>query len=312
MSLDNRYVQAERAVWEHYELEPREQFVELESPRVRLRVQEVGTGDPVLFVHGTAGNGAYWAPLIRELDGFRCLLLERPGWGSSSAIDFSATPYANLTADVLRGALDALGVERAHVVGASIGDVWALRLAQKHPARVGRVALLGGGPLVADVPVPRIIRLIASPIGAIMVRLPDKPARVKSILREVGHGATLDAGGIPDTYINWRVALSNATESMRNERDMVRAIVGRRGFRSGLTFTEDELAAIGQPTLIIYGANDPSAPLAVWERVTDLLPAGQLHVVSDSGHMPWLDDPEAVASKLHNHLREPRSATAPR
>jgi 2-hydroxy-6-oxonona-2,4-dienedioate hydrolase len=312
MSVDNRYVQAERAVWQHYGLEPREQFIELESPRVRLRVQEVGTGDPVLFVHGTAGNGPYWAPLIRELDGFRCLLLERPGWGSSSAIDFSVTPYPTLTAEVLRGALDALGVGRAHVVGASIGDVWALRLAQTYPARVGRIALLGGGPLVADVPVPRIIRLIASPIGAIMVRLPDKPARVRSILREVGHGATLDAGGIPDTYITWRATLSNTTQSMRNERAMVRAIVGRRGFRSGLTFTEEELAAIGQPTLMIYGANDPTAPLAVWERVTDLLPAGQLHVLANSGHLPWLDDPQAVASQLHNHLREPRSATAPR
>jgi pimeloyl-ACP methyl ester carboxylesterase len=79
------------------------------------------------------------------------LSLDRPraAQGLSSAIDFSRQEYKTLVADVLRGGFDALGLERAHVVGGSIGNVWALRLAERHPSRVGRVVLLGGGPIVS-------------------------------------------------------------------------------------------------------------------------------------------------------------------
>ena len=56
----------------------------------------------MLFVHGTAGPGS-WPALIRELSGFRCLVLDRPGWGLSSAVDFAGHEYQALVADMLRG-----------------------------------------------------------------------------------------------------------------------------------------------------------------------------------------------------------------
>jgi pimeloyl-ACP methyl ester carboxylesterase len=61
-------------------MRPAERFVELKSPEVRLRVLEVGVGEPILFVHGGIGPDA-WARLVRELRGFRCLVLDRPGSG---------------------------------------------------------------------------------------------------------------------------------------------------------------------------------------------------------------------------------------
>ena len=189
-----RYLEAERRLWQHYGLEPDERFLDLDAPAARLRVLEVGSGEPVLFVHGTVGPGG-WPSLISELPGFRSIVLERPGWGLSSAIDFSGQDYGTLVADVLRGALDALGLERAHVVGGSIGNVWALRLAAQHPSRVGRIVLLGGGPIVSEAGVPGIIRLLASPAGALMVRCPTtaraaldpSPVRTRSEPRRRAH-----------------------------------------------------------------------------------------------------------------------------
>lgn len=299
----DRYREAERRLWSHYGLEPSERFVELFSPAVRLRVVELGSGPPLLFIPGTAGTGPYWGSLVRKLEGFRCLLLDRPGWGLSTPLDYSSVDYRTAVADVLRGVLDALEIDRADVVGASIGDVWAVQLASRHPARVGRVVLLGGGPIVAESGAPGIIRLIASPIGAIMVRLPQKPGRVQAIMRQAGHGASLDAGRIPDEYIRWRVAFERETDSMRNERDMVRSIVSwRNGLRPGLVFEDAELAAIGQPTLLFYGTADPVGTVETWKRVVGLLPRGQLQLVDGAGHMPWLDDPSGVARHLSHFL----------
>jgi 2-hydroxy-6-oxonona-2,4-dienedioate hydrolase len=91
---------------------------------------------------------------------------------------------------------------------------------------------------------------------------------------------------------------------MRNERDMIRAIVSRRGFGPGLTFNDAELAAIRQPTLLVYGTMDPTGPLDLWRRFAGLLPEGELHTLNDGGHLPWLDDPSQVARKISHLLRE--------
>ena len=298
-----RYRQAERALWEHYDLVPTERFVELGAPAARLRVLEVGAGEPLLFVHGTAGAGPVWASLARELGDFRCLLLDRPGWGLSSAVDYSRYEYGTVIADVLAGVLDGLGIERAHVVGGSIGDLWALRMAARHSSRVNRVALLGGGPLLAEVSVPPIIRLMASPAGALMVRVRMRPDKVRSILRQVGHGSSLDAGRIPDAFVEWRAVLGSDTDSMRHERAMVRTIVEwRSGFRPGLVFDHGELAALPTPILLVQGTSDPIGSPDIWQRFVNLLPRGELQLVEDAGHMPWLDDPSGLATSLRRFL----------
>lgn len=266
---------------------------------------EVGSGETILFVHGTAGAGPVWAPIAKELEGFRCLFLDRPGWGLSSAIDYSRSEYQTLVVDVLTGTLDALGVESAHVIGGSIGNLWALRLAQARPSRVDRVVLIGGGPLFSEIDVPAIIKLLASPLGAVMARLPEKQARVLSIVRGNGHGASLDAGRM-DEFIEWRVALGRETDSMRHERDMVRSIVEWRqgSFRPGLLMKDEEVVGIDQPTLMVYGTEDPVGNVEKWEHFIDLLPQGVFRVVDGSGHMPWLDDPVRIGGLVGGFLRD--------
>jgi len=299
-----RYREAERRLWQHYGLDPTERFLDLAAPAARLRVLEVGSGDPVLFVHGTVGPGG-WASLIGSLPGFRSIVLDRPGWGLSSAVDFSGQDYGTLVAEILRGALDALELERVHVVGGSIGNVWALRLAALHPSRVGRVVLLGAGPIRSDARVPGIIRLLASPAGAVMVRLPGNRSRVHSILRGSGHGPSLANGRIPDEFIDWRVSVERETDSMRHERDMVCAIVKGKSYRPGLTFADAELGSIRQPVLHVHGTADEAVgPAESWARVADALPHGELRLVDGAGHMPWFDELDTVAGEVKRFLTE--------
>jgi len=296
------YQEAERRLWQHYDLRPAERFLDLAAPVARLRVLEVGSGDPVLFVHGTVGPGG-WASLIGKLPGFRSIVLDRPGWGLSSEVDFSGQDYGTLVAEILRGTLDALELERVHVVGGSIGNVWALRLAALHPSRVDRVVLLGAGPIRSDARVPGIIRLLASPAGAVMVRMPSNRSRLQSILQQSGHAPSLADGRIPEEFIDWRVRVERETDSMRHERDMVCAIVKGKSYRPGLTFADAELAAIRQPVLHIHGTADETvgSPES-WKRVADALPRGELHLVDGAGHMPWFDELDLVAAEVDRFL----------
>lgn len=299
-SAADRFRHAERALWTAYGLEPTERWVELPEPRVRLRVQEIGSGDPVLFIGGSAGTGAYWAPLIRELPGRRAIVLDRPGWGLSSPIDYRRTDYGKIAAKIIRGVLDELGIDRGDVVGQSIGNLWGLHAARTHRDRIGALVLLGGSPN-PEVPLPKFIKLLRSPIGSIMVRAPMKPGMLHKQLEALGHGATLARGGMRD-FVAWRLNLQRNTPSMRHERAMVQAITEGDGFRPGVHLDSGELATIEQPTLMVFGTRDPTGSPEVWRRFVDRLPDGDLELVPDAGHNVFWDDRSGVGGVVRQFL----------
>jgi prepilin-type processing-associated H-X9-DG protein len=184
------------------------------------------------------------------------------------------------------------------VVGGSIGSLWGLRLAQAHPSRVERLVLLGAGPLTPEVGVPPFVRLLRSPLGAIVVRVPERPRMVRRQLAGLGHAP----GRVPAAFVDWHVAMSRETGWARHERDMIRAMVGPGGFRPGLVPAAAELAGIGQPALMVYGTADPLGSVAVWRRFTDRLPHGDLEVVDGGGHLVWYDDPGRVGARVARFL----------
>jgi hypothetical protein len=82
-----RYREAERRLWESVGVTPTEQRLHLGRTGVTVRVQEVGQGPSVVFVHGASNCGTSWAPLVARLDGFRCVMLD--GRAVASAIHSS-------------------------------------------------------------------------------------------------------------------------------------------------------------------------------------------------------------------------------
>jgi hypothetical protein len=73
-----RYVEAERSYFAREGVAPHERYLELDRPRLRIRVLEHGAGEPVLFVHGGGGSAAQWAPLLARIRGRRLLAVDRP------------------------------------------------------------------------------------------------------------------------------------------------------------------------------------------------------------------------------------------
>jgi len=163
--------------------------------------------------------------------------------------------------------------------------------------------MLGGGPLVPEFPVPFVFRVIASPLGFAVERLGRKENVMRSIIGSSGHGASLADGRIPDAFVDWRVALQRHTPSMRNERAGLRAIIGADGWRPSIAMSDSELTEIENPTLLLQGSADPTAPLALWERVMRVLPHGEMQVVDGAGHQPWLDAPETIGAQVSRFLR---------
>ena len=114
----------------------------------KLFVTEAGAGDPVVLLHGGGPGATGVSNYSRNIDvlahRFRVIVPDLPGYGQSTKDIDHSDPFGDL-AFAIRGLLDELGIEKAHLVGNSYGGAAALRLALDRPDRVDRLILMGPG-----------------------------------------------------------------------------------------------------------------------------------------------------------------------
>ena len=299
---ERKYREVESRLWDFYGVAPKEQRVRL-SPGVTVRIQEVGSGEPVLFLHGGPNAGSTWAPLVAGLRNFRCLTLDRPGTGLSEPLRLDRTNLPGYADGFVAAILDALSIDRAHVVGSSFGGYIALRSAAHDPARVERMVLFGCPAFVPGMLMPPFIRLMSiQAVRRLMEAVPPTPAIQKSIFKQIGHGASIRAGLIPAVFIDWYVGLQRFTDTMRNDGDMIGRLASVRSFDHSLTLSNDLLRAVTAPTLFIWGEDDTFGSHAVAGPVASLLPNAELVMYPRSGHLPWLDAPDKAIAATEEFL----------
>ncbi len=319
MSVDEaKYRAVERRYWEFEGVTPTEEWLELPSTGSRVRVQVVGEGPPVLFVHGTSNNGTSWAPLATRLDGFRCLLLDRPGCGLSERLGTrfdDVEAFSSFAETLIVDVLDALELEKAAIVATSLGGYSALRTAAAHPDRVGCVVQLGwlvGAPIGET---PLVMRLAGvRALGWLIARMPMSERAVRSILAQIGLRQALEAGRVPQEMVDWFRAQLRYTDAMRNDLDSAPPIMHPiRGLNDSILLGDEVLARISAPTYFLWGAEDPFGGGDIARDFAARVPGSELEVLPGSGHVVWLDDPDRVAETTSRFLaaahHEPGSGT---
>jgi pimeloyl-ACP methyl ester carboxylesterase len=287
---------AEERLWSSLDARPSERFIRLRSSNTALRVQEVGEGPPILFLHGAPNAGSTWATLVTRLAGFRCLLPDRPGTGLSEPVRISRENLRVFADDFVSEILDGLGLTRAHLVASSFGGYIGLRSAAAHPDRIDRMVQMGCPALAPGMKLPLSMRLMSlKSARTLLGALPPTKSAARSTFRQMGHGASIKAGRIPDTFFDWYVALQRFTDTMRNEGDMIGSLSSFAEFDPRLTLTEELLGSIETPTYFLWGRDDAFAGAEVARSIARSVPDGELEMVSASGHLPWLDDPGRAA-----------------
>lgn len=300
------YRAAERALWRLEGAEPEDRTLDLPRTKARVRVQMLGAGDPVLFVHGASNGGTSWASLAARMEGFRCILLDRPGCGLSAPV---SQPFADVTTlgrfaeALLVDVLDALAIERAHLVATSYGGYFALRTAAAHPDRVGRGVEMGwtvGAPMVRT---PLVMRLGSVPaIGRAMshLRLNDRMAR--TMLAQVGLRQALTAGRVPREAVDVFRLLVNDTTTMRNEIAGAPPVMDLRGINASILLADEILAGVRAPFLFLWGEDDVMGGGAIARAFVPRVPGAQLAMIDGAGHAVWMDDVDDIAQRTSAFL----------
>ena len=242
-------------------------------------VAEAGAGAPAVLLHGGGPGASGVSNYSRNIDAlaqhFRVIVPDMPGYGRSAKGVDRSDPFGHL-ADHIRGMLDELGIDRAHLVGNSYGGSCALRLALDTPQRVDKLVLMGPGGVgtTRGLPTAGLKSLLAYYGG-------DGPSvdKLRTFIRTY---LVYDGDAVPDSLIKSRYAASIDPEVVANPPLQRPAGLGTLW---RMDFTRDRrLSTLETPTLVIWGRDDkvnkPSGATMLGERMLN----ADVLITANTGH----------------------------
>lgn len=251
---------------------------------VDIAYDDHGTGMPVLFAHAFPLNRTMWAPQVSALvERCRCVSMDFRGFGESAA----QAPYTMAQyADDLAGLLDVLRIDRAVLVGCSMGGYAALALWRRHAARFRGLVLVDSR-AGADTDEGRVRRRqlieLARTEGSTAVANFQIPSLVGKTTRE----------NQPDTYDAVHRMMAQARPD---------AIVGALEAMMGRPDSGDLLSGITVPTLVVVGDEDVVTPVKEARGLAAAIPGSRLEIIAQAGHLSCLERPAAFNHVLTEFL----------
>jgi pimeloyl-ACP methyl ester carboxylesterase len=228
-----------------------------------------GDGTPIVLLHPGITDSTIWDRLVPLLDGHRIIRFDRPGYGRSPRPTAASRPV-----DQLRSVLDTLDVERAHLVGNSMGGGTALALAVSDPARVASVVGLCSG--CAGFPWPP------------EAEDPEVDAEFERL------EAAKDIDGLTDLYLRVFAASGEDDYLRAQVRDTTEFELSGADLAGADPETWEGLATLAIPVTMVAGNRDEKASTIAAVGVSERVPGAEL-VRLDTDHLPQYRDPQAVA-----------------
>lgn len=267
--------------------EPRARSIVLHGRDVSF-LDYPGTGTPLVLLHGVGSSADGWQPAAPMLaaTGSRVLAIDLPGHGESSKQpgDYSLGSLASTVRDLL----DALGIERAVLIGHSLGGGVALQFQYQFPSYCAGLVLVSSGGLGADANL--ILRLATLPGSGIVLRAALNPKTTKALtaVRSRVHRVTGRTTFISDRALS-RIHRLSAAEGRNSFLATLRSVVDFSGQR--VSALEKLYLSNAVPVLIIWGEKDAIIPADHGRNAHDLLESSTLVLFEESGHEPHRTEP---------------------
>jgi pimeloyl-ACP methyl ester carboxylesterase len=272
--------------------------IELHGRRVVYRV--AGSGPPVVLIHGMLNSSSHWQSVAARLAGsYTVVAPDLIGHGDSAAPrgDYSLGAHAASIRDLLV----AIGIERASIVGHSLGGGVAMQFFYQFPQRVERIALISSGGLGRDV--SPMLRTAALPGMSSLLALTINPRLLDGIWEG---GRRLRARGISSGVYLQAIARALRPLQSADARGAflhtLRSVIDVHGQRVSAT---DRLYLLDSiPTLIVWGERDNTIPIEHGRSAHRALPNSTFRTLPDVAHFPHLEDPEGLARLLAEFIQE--------
>lgn len=248
-------------------------FVSIDHKKIYFAETGMPQSIPMIFIHGAGGNHLVWGFQIRAVaDIAHAIALDLPGHGRS---DSPGRNTVDGYREVVVGLLDALKIERAVIVGHSMGGAIAQTIALSNPERVAKLVLISTGARLRVM--PAILEGVLSDVN-----------QVAEIVVANSYATTLDVGlrdrAIAE-FLSCSPQVTHGDFTACNTFDIMARVSG-----------------IHAPTLVICGKDDKMAPLKFSEFLASKISNAQLTLVERAGHSVMIEQAEQVNQALKKFL----------
>ncbi|MGR8947290.1 MAG: alpha/beta fold hydrolase [Gammaproteobacteria bacterium] len=258
-----------------------------------------GVAEAVVFVHGNPGSGADWSSVMSKVSQFsRTVAPDMPGFGQSQkpqGFDYTVDGYARH----LDAVLGELSVDKAHLVLHDFGGPWGLAWAAMNPQRVASLSLVNIG----------VLQGYRWHYLAKLWRTPLIGEFAMATTTRVGFGLLLKHGnprGLPKAYLD---EMFNNFDS-GTKRAVLKLYRATSGLGDVAKLFHNTLRPLDLETLVIWGKCDPYIPYRYAEMQKATFPRAEVHYLEDSGHWPFIDNPEGFESIIVPFLERVCSAVS--
>jgi len=270
--------------------------LDLHGHRVIYRI--AGSGPPVVLIHGMVNSSRHWeAVALRLAEHYTVIAPDLIGHGDSATPrgDYSLGAHAASIRDLLA----VIGVDRATIVGHSLGGGVAMQFFYQFPQRVERMVLVSSGGLGREV--SPMLRGAALPGAAALLWLAAHP-QVEARLSQLGERLRQRGSG-KGVYLQ---AIARALQPLQRPGarkaflQTLRSVIDAQGQRVS---ARDRLYLLGPiPTMIVWGARDNTIPVSHGRHAHEAIPHSRFEILPHAAHFPHLENPEGLAAVLRDFL----------
>lgn len=252
-------------------------------------------GTAVIFVHGLGASVEDWAPNVSALaENHRVYAIDLVGCGRTDKP--AVEPSLSYGARFIRDFMGTLHIDRASLIGNSMGGAVSLEFAIRFPDYLQKLVLVDGAGLGRELHL--MFRLSTVPLIGEWLTRPSRKGTAQ-LLKECVYEPAL----VTDEWVERSYQLSALPGAQKALLSMLRVGANFRGVRDHLVrHYLDNLAAISAPTLIVWGQQDRILPVEHAYVAEERIPNSRLHILDACGHLPQLEHPEEFNAVVQEFL----------
>lgn len=273
---------------------------DIQTEKWKIHYNEAGEGHPVIMLHGTGPGATGWSNFSRNVEGlsgkYRMIAMDFPGWGGSDAVDPSVHNRALTNAESVKLLMDELGIEKAALVGNSMGGAATLQFCALYPERLSHMITMGA----AVFGMPNIFTPGGLTEGIRIIRetyenpTPENFRRLVSIM-------VYDASFVTDELCEMRSR--NALKSQENLTNWLKGFGPRAAHGMSPGEMLAKVATYKGPSLFIHGRDDRVVPMESTLRLVSMVENSAAHIFNRCGHWAQIEHAEAFNALLDGFLQ---------
>lgn len=303
MTVLDQYLTTRQFLFQQAGINPESKYQSLNGPVKKVHYLELGSGNPLIIIHGGLSHSSEWIPILGQLSKqYKLYVVDRPGHGLTEAIDYSNVDYRQSAIEFLTNFMDAIRIQNASILANSIGGYFSIAYAMAHPDRVNKLILIGA-PAGLNRHIPFMLRMLGvKGINKFIFKTAAKPS-IKGLRNIHKQLLVKDIDKISDDYLQHCVCHMLLPGVEKSIRTMLENVLDLGGWRKKYLLT-GELSSLRIPVGLIWGDSDKFESAEAGKKKAEKIRNYKFEVVHNAGHCPWVDEPERCSDLILQMLDE--------